>query len=394
MDAAHRADHERRRHEEVETVVVGAGQAGLAASHHLARRGLPHVVLDANDRVGDAWRHRWDSLRLFTPARYSSLPGMAFPAPPATYPTKDQVADYMQAYAREFRLPIRTGVEVQRLSRDGDRFEVDAGDRVWLAEHVIVATGHSHAPRIPPFAAELDRDIVQLHSRAYRNPSQLQAGDVLVVGAANSGAEIAVEVAPHHRTWLSGRDPGQEPTRAGTLADRLAVPLIWLLATRVLTVRTPMGRKVRDQFTDPPRGIPLGRVRRSDITAAGIERVPRTVGVADGRPVLEDGRALDVANVVWCTGFTPGLDWIDLPVHDHRGVPVHDRGIVDAAPGLYFVGLMFQYSLSSSLVGGVGRDAAHVVDHLASTRTTSPGGSALPTGTRSSGSGVVEAVRQ
>jgi putative flavoprotein involved in K+ transport len=351
------------------TVVIGGGQAGLAVGYHLAKRGQPFVILDANDRIGDTWRNRWDSLRLFTTARYSGLPGMPFPAAPSSYPTKDETADYLEAYAREFRLPVRTGVEVHGLSQSGEGFLVDCGDGSLLADNVVVATGPYHDPRIPPFATGLDERIVQLHSSEYRNPSQLRDGAVLVVGAANSGAEIALEVARHHQTWLSGRDPGQEPTRAGSVADRLFMPFMWFMATRVLTVKTPMGRKVRSLFVDIPRGIPLGRVRRQDIATAGIERVPRTVRASDGYPMLADGRVLDVSNVVWCTGFTPGLEWLDVPAPTDNGIPVHDRGVVETPPGLYLVGMLFQYSLSSALLGGVGRDAEHVAEHIASTRS-------------------------
>ena len=191
---------------------------------------------------------------------------------------------------------------------------------------------------------------------------------MLVVGAGNSGAEIAIELAPHHRTWLSGPDTGEEPTgAAGSLLDRMLTPLMWFMATRVLTVNRFIGRKVRDHFLDPPRGLPLGRVRRKDFAAAGIERVPRRGG-RNGYPVLEDGRVLEVANVIWCTGFTPNHDWIDLSLPSHNGIPIHDRGIVESCPGLYFIGLLFLYSLSSSLVGGVGQDAEHIVHHIVSTR--------------------------
>jgi putative flavoprotein involved in K+ transport len=346
------------------TVVIGGSQAGLAVGYHLRQRRLPFVILDENDRVGDAWRRRWDSLRLFTPGRYNALPGMRFPGSSSSWPTKDETAGYLESYAREFDLPVRTGVRVERLRKAGDRFEVVCGESTLSADNVVVATGPCHTPRIPPFARELDDTVVQLHCSDYRNPSQIQEGGVLVVGAGNSGAEIALELAPHHRTWLSGRDTGQEPTRAGSRADRLVTPVIWFMATRVLTVKTPLGRKVRDHFLDPPRGIPLGRVRRKDFAAAGIERVPRVAGVRNGSPVLEDGRVLDVANVVWCTGFAPDYDWIDLPLLTRAGLPIHDRGIVASCPGLYFVGLLFLYSLSSALLGGVGRDAAHVVDHI------------------------------
>jgi putative flavoprotein involved in K+ transport len=355
------------------TVVIGGSQAGLAVGYYLKRRQLPFVILDENGRIGDAWRKRWDSLRLFTPGRYDGLPGMPFPGSPGAYPTKDETADYLEAYARAFELPVRTGVRVDRLAKSGDGFEVRCGQHTLFAENVVVATGASNNPRVPSFARELDQCIAQLHSKEYRNRSQIQEGGVLVVGAGNSGAEIAMELAPHHQTWLSGPDTGQEPARAGSRLDHLLTPMMWFVATR-LTVKTALGRKLRDRFLDPPRGIPLGRVRRKDFAPAGIKRVPRTTGVKNGYPLLEDGTVLTVSNVIWCTGFRPDYHWIDLSLPTHNGLPIHDRGIVESCPGLYFMGLLFLYSLSSALVGGVGRDAEHIVDHIVSTRlsTTRP----------------------
>ena len=209
-----------------EVVVVGGGQAGLAVGYHLARRGLRFVILDANERIGDAWRQRRDSLRLFTPARYDGLPGMPFPAPAHSFPTKDEMADYLAAYAARFALPVRTGVSVDRLSRCGDRFVLTAGDRRFEANNVVVAMSSYQNPWVPPFARELDPGIVQLHAGEYRNPSQLQNGGVLVVGTGNSGAEIALDVASGQQTWLSGRDPHVVPFRIETAAARhLLVPL-------------------------------------------------------------------------------------------------------------------------------------------------------------------------
>jgi putative flavoprotein involved in K+ transport len=353
--------------EQHDTVVIGASQAGLAVGYHLRRRGLPFLIVDQHERVGDAWRKRWDSLRLFTPARYDGMPGLPFPAPSSVYPTKDEVADYLEAYAETFGLSVRTGVRVQRLSISRDRFEMICGPDVISARNVVLAVGAFQQPRVPAFATDLAGTIVQLHASSYRNRSQVQKGGVLVVGAGNSGAEIAMELAGDHETWLSGPDTGQEPTRAGSIPDRFATPILWLMATR-LTVRTPIGRKLRDHFLYPPRGIPLGRIRRKDILAAGIKRVGRTTGVRDGYPVLEDGRVLHVSNVIWCTGYRPDFSWVDPPLPHHHGFPTHDRGILESVPGLYVVGLPFLYSLSSALLGGVGRDAAHIVDHLASRR--------------------------
>ena len=354
--------------DEIHTVVIGGGQAGLAVGYHLRQRGLPFVIVDENQRVGDVWRNRWDTLRLFTPGRLNGLPGMPFPCPSSAFPSRSEVADYLESYARTFELPVRTGMKVKRLSSAGGRFEVFCGDEVVSAKNVVVATGAFHHPRVPAFASALDSAIIQLHSKAYRNASQLREGGVLVVGAANSGAEIAIEAARHQQVWLSGPDPGQEPTRAGSIPDRFFTPVMWLIATR-LTVRSAAGRKLRDRFLDPPRGIPLARVRRKDIIAAGIERVGRTTGVQEGYPSIEDGRVLQVSNVIWCTGFTPDFAWIDLPLPTtHRGWPIQDRGVVDSIPGLYFIGLPFLYSLSSALLGGVGRDARYIADHMASTR--------------------------
>jgi putative flavoprotein involved in K+ transport len=349
--------------ERFETVVVGGGQAGLATGYHLARRGRPFVILDAGERVGDPWRGRWDSLRLFTPARYSGMPGMGFPAPAWHYPTKDEVADYLEDYAARFELPVRAGVAVDGLTRQGDRFLVTAGERRFEADNVVVASGAYRTPRVPAFAAELDPAILQLHSNGYRRPTQLREGGTLVVGAANSGAEIAVEASGAHQTWLSGRHPGSEPTRAGSRLDRLLTPPFWFFISRVLSVDTAIGRKVRPKLMGA--GTPLARVRRRDITAAGVERVPRTVGARDGLPLLEDGRVLEVVNVVWCTGFRPDFPWIDLPVFDADGEPRHDRGVVAAQPGLYFVGLFFLSAVSSALVGGVGHDAEHIAARIA-----------------------------
>jgi putative flavoprotein involved in K+ transport len=351
-----------------ETVVIGGGQAGLSVGYHLKQQGHPFVILDANERIGDAWRKRWDSLRLFTPARYSGLAGWRFPAPAMAFPTKDEMADYLESYAARFDLPVQTGVKVDGLSREGDRYVVQAGDRRFEADNVVVASGAYQSPRIPTFAPELDPGIVQLHSSEYRDPSQLQEGGVLVVGAANSGAEIALEVSRDHRTWLSGRHPGQEPFRPGSRWDRLLLPVVWFMASRVLTVKTPFGRAVRRKFHAPGAthvGLPLARVRPKDFTAAGIERVPKTVGARGGLPVLDDGRVLEVANVIWCTGFVSDFAWIDLPVFAEDGGPVHDRGVVGSEPGLYFVGLVFLYTLASSLVGGAGRDAEYIAKHIA-----------------------------
>ena len=353
--------------EHVETVVVGGGQAGLSVGYQLARRGLPFVILDAGHRVGDSWRGRWDSLRLFTPARYDGLAGLRFPAPRHSYPTKNAMADYLESYATRFELPVRLGVDVDRVARNGAGFVVTAGERRLLADNVVVAVGSWQRPRVPDYAAGLDPSVVQLHAAAYRNAEQLQDGDVLVVGAGNSGAEIALDaVRSGRRVWLSGRDVGHIPIRIESFAARFVLPLILRgLFHRVLTTRTPMGRRKRPEVF--AHGLPLVRTKPEDLGAAGIERVSRVVGVRDGLPELEDGRVLDAANVLWCTGFGPGIDWLDIPGVAHDD-PVTERGVVPRQPGLYFVGQLFLYSVSSAMIHGLARDARHVAAHIASRR--------------------------
>jgi putative flavoprotein involved in K+ transport len=352
--------------EEFETIVIGGGQAGLSVGYYLKKHGGSFVILDANEQIGGSWRTRtWNSLRLFTPARYDGLPGWPFPAPGWSYPTARETADYLEAYAARFDLPVRTGMAVTRLAKDGDRYVVECGERRMEAERVVVATGFYGKPSVPDFASELDPRIVQMHSSDYRDPSQLRPGGVLLVGAGNSGADIGMEVSASHPTWLSGRDKGQIPFRIEHPLRRLVLPLLWFVASHVLTVKTPIGRKIRPHVLDG--GAPLIRVKSQDLLAAGVERVAKMTGVQDGLPVLEDGRVMDVANVIWCTGFRQDFSWIDVPVFGEDSGPMHERGVA-SEPGLYFVGLDFLYSFTSENVGGVRRDARHIAKHIASGR--------------------------
>lgn len=346
--------------EHVQMVVVGGGQAGLSVGYYLAQRRLPFVILDASKRIGDVWRNRWDSLRLFTPARYDGLAGMPFPAPPHSFPTKDEMADYLEAYAARFDLPVRSNVRVDRLSRQGGEYVLTAGDKRFTAEHVVAAMSSYQVPQFPKFARELHPDIVQLHSIDYRNPKQLRDGDILLVGAGNSGAEIALDVARHHRTWMSGRNTGQLPFRINGLAARLFLQrlIFRILFHRVLTNRAPFSRKVRDKVFS--QGAPLIRVKSRDLEAAGVRRIPKIVGVRDGLPLTEDGRVIPVANVIWCTGFHRGFSWIDLPVFEENGMPKHEDGVATAEPGLYFIGLPFIYAFSSTMIHGIARDAERI----------------------------------
>jgi putative flavoprotein involved in K+ transport len=357
--------------EHVDTVIIGGGQSGLSVAYYLQRLGIPFVILESSAHVGDSWRHRWDSLRLFTPARYDGLVGMPFPAPPHSFPTKDEMADYLGQYAAHFALPVRPGMRVDHVTKDGTGYLVSAGDERFAAANVVIAMASFQTPRIPAFAAELAPDIVQLHSSEYRNPGQLREGGVLVVGAGNSGAEIAIELARHgHETWLSGRDRGHPPFSIDGKVARLVMPFLFrVVFHRVITVATPIGRRARPKVI--AHGAPLIRQRPKHLLAAGVRRVGRTTGVRAGQPVLADDTVLPVANVIWCTGFHAGMSWLDIPVLDAEGEPIHERGLVAEQPGLYFVGLHFLYALSSTMIHGVARDAERIARAIASRRTTS-----------------------
>ena len=288
-----------------DVIVIGAGQAGLSVGYHLSRAAdTRFVILEANARIGDSWRKRWDSLRLFTPAKFDGLDGMPFPAPDGYFPTKDEMASYLEAYATRFRLPVRTGVSVERLFERDGRYVVSAGGQQLEARQVVIAMGKYQRPRTAEFASQLSDTITQMHSSAYRNVSQLQPGSLLLVGAGNSGADIALEAARCGRkVWLAGRSPGEVPFRPESLLGRKVMqPLVLrMVFHRLLSVQTPLGRRVRPGMLH--KAGPLIRVKSRDLAAAGVRRVPRVVGVRDGLPLLEDGRTVPVRNVIWCTGF-------------------------------------------------------------------------------------------
>ena len=360
MDANESTEH-------IETVIIGAGQAGLSAAYHLSRRGIPNVVLDADARIGDHWRDRWASLRLYSPAYDDSLPGWRFPAAAFSYPSGREMGDYLEAYAKRFDLHVRSGTrvdEVRPADGGGPGYLVSAGDRRYRADQVVIATGPFGNPFTPPFADQLDPAIRQLHSHHYRGPSHLVPGPVLVVGASHSGADIAVEVAGTHPTILAGTDHGQLPIRViDTWRARIAWPVMSFTFRHVLTRRTPMGRAMAPKVR--AGGGPLLRVRRPDLLAAGVERQEqRVTGVSDGKPRLADGSVVDAATVIWCTGYRPDYGWIRLPdVTGDDGWPRERRGVAPAA-GLYFLGIPFSYAFSSMLVGGAGRDARYVADRI------------------------------
>ncbi len=327
--------------ESLDVVVIGGGQAGLATGYHLQRLGLQFVILEEAQRVGQSWREHWDSLRLFTPARYDALPGLPFPAAAGSFPTKDDMAGYLEEYARRFALPVRLGTRARRVTRDGDRHLVDCGAAAFRATDVVMATGAHATPKIPDLAADIDPGILQVHARDYRNPGQLRAGAVLVVGAGNSGAEIAMEAAAAgHQTWLAGRPVGHIPSFAYAFGGRI----FWFFANHVASRRHPLGRRVLAKMQS--RGGPLIRLTIDEVVATGVQLAPRVEGVSQGRPVLADGRVLAPDSIVWCTGF--GEDF-----------SCFDSGVVEG-PGFHVVGKPFQTRLASAFIGGVGSEAERI----------------------------------
>lgn len=346
----------------LDTIVVGGGQAGLAIGFLLARRQHRDIlILDAHARVGDAWRRRWDSLRLFTPAKYDGLPGLPFPGDPLAFPTKDEMADYLETYAERFELPMLLGVRVERVRRGESGFVVEAGARAWTARNVVIASGGHQLPHVPAFAADLDPSILQLHSDDYRNPSELRPGPVLVVGLGNSGAEIAMDVHGEHPTTVAGTPGGQLPFRHGRALARFGLPIIRFAGLHVLSYGSPIGRRVLPGFAH--RAAPLIRTRLADLDAAGVARVGRVTGIDGGLPVV-DGRPLEVADVIWCTGYRDDLGWLDLPAIDEEGRLRQQRGVVGDVPGLYAVGLDLLYALVSATLPGLGRDAAYLARRM------------------------------
>lgn len=359
------AEAEPERHE---VVVVGAGQAGLSVGHHLKRRGIDTVILESAPRVGDVWRNRWDSLRLFTPAKFDSLDGYPFPAHKDTFPTKDEMANYLESYAAKFDLPVRVNEPVKRLHKASGRFRLETGDRVYEADRVVVAAASYQKPRLPAFAQDLDAQVFQMHSHEYRNPAQLPDGPVLLVGAGNSGAEIAKDLAKSHQVYLAGRDVGHIPFDIdGFMGRKLLVRLVIRgVFHRVLTMRTPMGRRFRSRMHG--HGMPLIRTKWPQLKRAGVRRIGKITGIENGKAVSDDGKAVPFNSVIWCTGFHSGFDWIDLPVLDDHGDPRQRFGKATDIEGLYFVGLHFQYAVSSTMVAGVGRDARRVAGWIAAAR--------------------------
>jgi putative flavoprotein involved in K+ transport len=340
----------------LDAVIVGGGQAGMAVGHHLAERGADFEILDAGDAPGASWRRRWESLVLFTPAQYDALPGMPFPAEADTYPSKDDVAAYLAAYAERFSLPIRHRTAVTNVSATGGGFVVRTADDQREARRVVVATGPFQIPLTPGVAAGLDESVVQVHSDEYRSPASVEGGDVLVVGGGNSGCQIAQELSSMHGVTLAlGKKTPSVPQRP------LGRDLWWWgdkLGLSSVTVESRIGRRLRER--DPVIGVGPKRLARDH----GVQLRPR-VAAASGRSVtFEDGTSHDFDAVVWATGYRTDHSWVDIPdAKDGDGRLVHRRGITRAS-GLFVIGQSWQWRRGSALLGWVGDDARFLVEQM------------------------------
>ena len=337
-----------------DVAVIGAGQAGLTMGYELTQQGRRFVIFEAADSVGPAWRTRWDSLTLFTPRRYDSLPGLEFPGDPDGYPGRDEVIAYLESYADAHDLPVELGSEVRSVRKENGRFRLELANEVFEADQVVVATGPFPVPRVPALAADLDPAVFQTHSVGYRNPGELPDGPVLVVGGGNTGFQIAEELAADRETHLSiGSRQMPLPQRIG------GRDLFWWLGKLGIlekSIDTKLGRRLSTR--DTLIGSSPRTAKRSGVTMHG-----RAVGASGRTVVFEDGSTLDVATAIWATGYRFDHSWIDLPITDDNGKLVHRRGVTDV-PGLYFLGLPWQYTRGSALVGWVKDDAEFIAERI------------------------------
>ena len=358
--------------DEIEVLVIGGGQAGLAMGRHLAERGLSLLIADSHPEVGHVWRSRWASLRLFTAAQYNHMPGMSFPAVHGSYPGKDDVADFLQAYVSKFDLPVRLNTTVTRLTRTDDSYVAETESGSVRAQQVVVATGPFQVPFFPPASEQLDPELTQLHSAAYRRPDDLPKGRVLVVGGANSGQQIALELSESRSVEIS------VGTKLPTLPQTPLGRDIWWWLTRTrlahVTVSSRLGQRLSQR--DVVIGGGLKELRRH-----GVEIRPRVVG-ATGRTVsFDDGASAEYDGILWATGFTVDHSWIEVAeIKDERGRVCHVRGVTES-PGLYMLGMTWQYTRTSALLGWVGEDAAFLAERIEAVRKAPTRGEALPQGT-------------
>ncbi len=359
-----------------EVIVVGGGQAGLSIGYFLARQGRDFTILEAADEPAAAWRQRWDSLRLFTPVRYSSLPGLPFPGDPDSYPSRDEVAGYLADYAGQLGLPVELGRRVRSIRKAGGSYLVELDDRAYEADQVVVATGPFQVPCVPPIAQGLDSRVMQLHSSAYRAPQDIPDGPVVVVGGGNTGFQIAEELSRSHEVHLSiGSRQTPLPQRI------LGRDLFWYLEGTGLirkTTASRIGRRMQGRDTL------IGSTPRRISRRHGVRLHGRAVDASGSTVSFSDGTELEAATVLWATGFRADHSWIDVPVFDENGSVVHERGETES-PGLYFLGLSWQHTRGSALIGWVKDDAEYLAQRISAFQQAAPAGRRVTAGSTTGG---------
>lgn len=341
----------------VDVLIIGAGQAGMALAYYLQQSGQDYVLVEANPRVGDSWRKRYDSLVLFTPRRYCNLPGMDFPGEPNTFPTKDEAADYLERYVASFDLPVMLNTKVNQLHKEKDYFIATTTQGEIAARKVVVATGPFQKPYIPAFSAEIERNVFQTHSSAYIHPDQLQKGNVLVVGGGNSGAQIAVELQKTREVAISlSTNPAFKPLVIGGKSIFWFFDKLGLIQADIHSWR---GKWLRSQ----PEQI-YGLELKSLIHEKKITVFPKATSSSGRTLHFENSTHMKVDNIVWATGFRLDYSWLNIPeALDLEGKPRHERG-VSPVRNLYYIGLPWQNRRGSALLGWVGLDAKQLVDEL------------------------------
>ena len=339
-----------------DTVVIGGGQAGLAMGYHLKEQQQNFVIIDEEERIGNSWRKRWDSLKLFTPTIHNSLPGFLNEFETSGRTSKNNMADYLEAYVTKLNLPVLLDTRVRRLDKTRSGYGVITTSGIINCKQVVIATGANHMAKIPSIAEELNKNIFQIHSSNYKNITSLPDGDVLVVGSAASGIEIALEIPANRRPIISGAPTTVLPAFLFKLGE-----FSWWMFKNVLTIRNALGRKMRIGYL---KGGAISPALFARLEQSEVIRKPRVVRLNNGFPELENGEVLYPDIVIWCTGYQPDFSWINFYFKKENGWPIAPRGIVPDQKGLYFIGMPFQYNSTSSLVGGVGPDAEYIAKHI------------------------------
>jgi putative flavoprotein involved in K+ transport len=344
------------------TIVIGAGQAGLATGYYLKNSGEDFIIVDAGAKIGDSWRNRWDSLKLFTPNWANALPGYPFTGNKNLHAGKDEVADFLESYAKKFDIPVLTNTKVIALEKKDGIYTVSTSRGILTCKNIVIANGSYASPKIPSFAKKLDPNIVQIHSSVYKRASNLPVGNVLVVGAGTSGIQIAIDaVSPLRKIFVAGNPPFKIP---GFILKYFDKQFVWAM-NHIMTIKTKPGRKAAYAIKNKHAAAPLINTSIQDAKNAGVKHVSRIKDVVDGYPLLEDGTVLKVSTIIWCTGYACDFSWINMDdITDESGYPLAYRGVSGKHKGLYFTGMMFQYALTSTWINGAGRDAKYIAGFI------------------------------